>query len=121
MGACLSLRHISEADSKALHQLLRDLLQLATAVAASEGATPGEADAARRARAEQLAPSVGRLRQLSAVLVAAFGAIRAQHEQGDLNLLRPKELLGLLTALFDHAALRSKPEGREFVAQLEKA
>ena len=73
---------------------------------------------ARRQRAEQLAPSLGKCRQLSAALVGSFQDIRTRHADGDLALLAPRELLALLHALFDAAALRSAA-GRDFVSLLE--
>ena len=72
---------------------------------------------ARRQRAE-LAPSLGKCRQLSAALVGSFQDIRTRHADGDLALLAPRELLALLHALFDAAALRSAA-GRDFVSLLE--
>jgi hypothetical protein len=117
---------LRQADSGALHTLLRDLLAVAVALAGSEGEgedgvhAAGEAKGgdARRQRAEQLAPSLGKCRQLSAALVGSFQDIRTRHADGDLALLAPRELLALLHALFDAAALRSAA-GRDFVSLLE--
>ena len=61
---------------------------------------------------------VGKCRQLSAALVGTFQDIRTRHADGDLALLAPRELLALLHALFDAAALRSAA-GRDFVSLLE--
>ena len=110
-----------------MHALLRDLLAVAVAVAGSEGEGEGgvhgageaKGGDARRQRAERLAPSLGRCRQLSAALVGSFQDIRARHADGELVLLAPRELLALLHALFDAAALRSAA-GRDFVALLEE-
>tara|TARA_B100000795_G_C22387047_1_gene281911 strand:+ start:94 stop:342 length:249 start_codon:yes stop_codon:yes gene_type:complete len=70
---------------------------------------------ARRQRAEQPRQEC---RQLSAALIGSFQDIRTRHADGDLALLAPRELLALLHALFDAAALRSAA-GRDFVSLLE--
>lgn len=84
-----------------------------------EGEDEGEGRLQREC-AELLSPSLAKLRQLLLVLDAEFRTIRELHNAGELRMLAPRELLSLLDALFDNAALRDKQAGREFVALLER-
>ena len=64
-------------------------------------------------------PALRRLMHLSWVLGARLSQVRTRRGAGELSALSARELLTLLRALFEHAALQSDEDARAFVRALE--
>ena len=126
-GQVLALRHISEADSRALQMdVLAPLctacdtvLQPAPALGRTGEDTPASTELQGVQQGEQLVPSLRTARQLAWVLGAE--RLRYIHERWsakELDALPARDLLALLRSLYPHSALASDPNARRFVDAL---
>ena len=143
----LSLRHISEADSRALQQLVVVPLASATLDGVLDARPTGMPAAAGASGSSSIPPAIriddpheatlsslrewaGRARrytclrrmlQVGWLLGARLAHIYELREQGELETLSASELLTMLTALFERSALASDAAASRFVSQLEEA
>lgn len=103
--------------------LMTPLKAASAAATASGGAADGSVSSASLREMEDALPAVPCLRkalQLAWVLGARLTHVRERRAAGELDGLTAGELLGLLRALFEHAALQADAVARAFVAELER-